>query len=252
MIATSREKTPDQIRSLIDQGPYLANAAKEKGSSTMSRPGPPSWNGWKRKSVNPSISTIAMVQAGQDPQPGQSLCLFTVLAEMLQPPQPSEDKDVVAIVYVEGAILPGHGQASPFGSEGPPTVVTSARPSKPWPGTRTSRPWFYASTRREDRPEASEVILNATRQVQAEKPLIVSMGNMAASGGYYVSCAADEIYADECTLTASIGVVGGKLIPRACGTKSASVGRVINAEPMPTSSVPTGLQRHQRRSSSTI
>ena len=55
--------------------------------------------------------------------------------------------------------------------------------------------------------EASEVILNATRQVQAEKPFVVSMGDVAGSGGYYISCGADTIFADEATITASIGVV---------------------------------------------
>jgi protease-4 len=47
--------------------------------------------------------------------------------------------------------------------------------------------------------------------VKAKKPLIVSMGDVAASGGYYVTCASDTVFADEGTITGSIGVVGGKL-----------------------------------------
>ena len=57
---------------------------------------------------------------------------------------------------------------------------------------------------------ASEIILNATKRVRAKKPLVVSMGNVAASGGYYVAMGADTIFADATTITASIGVVGGK------------------------------------------
>ena len=57
---------------------------------------------------------------------------------------------------------------------------------------------------------ASEIILNATKRVKAKKPLVVSMGNVAGSGGYYVSMGADTIFADATTITASIGVVGGK------------------------------------------
>ena len=57
---------------------------------------------------------------------------------------------------------------------------------------------------------ASEIILDATRRVKAKKPLVVSMGDVAGSGGYYVACAADTIYADKSTITGSIGVVGGK------------------------------------------
>jgi protease-4 len=59
---------------------------------------------------------------------------------------------------------------------------------------------------------ASEIILNATKRVKAKKPFIVSMGDVAGSGGYYVACAADTIYADSATITGSIGVVGGKFV----------------------------------------
>jgi len=59
---------------------------------------------------------------------------------------------------------------------------------------------------------ASEIILNAAKRVAARKPLIVSMGNVAASGGYYVTCGSDTIFADANTITASIGVFGGKLV----------------------------------------
>src|SRR5262249_40089091 len=58
---------------------------------------------------------------------------------------------------------------------------------------------------------ASEIILDATRRAKAKKPFVVSMGDVAGSGGYYVACASDVIFADEATITASIGVVGGKL-----------------------------------------
>src|SRR4029077_3422336 len=58
---------------------------------------------------------------------------------------------------------------------------------------------------------ASENILDATKRVKAKKPLVVSMGDVAGSGGYYVACGADTIFADEATITGSIGVVSGKL-----------------------------------------
>jgi protease IV len=57
---------------------------------------------------------------------------------------------------------------------------------------------------------ASEIILNATKRVKAKKPFVVSMGDVAGSGGYYVSMGADTIFADATTITASIGVLGGK------------------------------------------
>ena len=61
----------------------------------------------------------------------------------------------------------------------------------------------------------SEQIWHALTQLKAEKPLIVSMGDMAASGGYYIACLADRIVAQPTTLTGSIGVFGQ--IPNAEG-----------------------------------
>ncbi len=59
---------------------------------------------------------------------------------------------------------------------------------------------------------ASEVIHRAAELLQKRKPLVVSMGSVAASGGYYVSCGAGTIFADETTITGSIGVIGFKLV----------------------------------------
>jgi protease-4 len=55
---------------------------------------------------------------------------------------------------------------------------------------------------------ASDVMWRETVLAKAEKPLIVSMGDLAASGGYFISCNADKIYANETTITGSIGVFG--------------------------------------------
>ena len=60
-------------------------------------------------------------------------------------------------------------------------------------------------------PTASDQIWNAIERVQAEgKPVVVSMGSLAASGGYYVSAGADYIVANRSTITGSIGIFGGK------------------------------------------
>ena len=62
--------------------------------------------------------------------------------------------------------------------------------------------------------QASELIWAAIRDLKAKKPVIVSMSDVAASGGYYISSGATKIYALDDTLTGSIGVVGGKIAPR--------------------------------------
>jgi protease-4 len=59
---------------------------------------------------------------------------------------------------------------------------------------------------------ASDRMWHAVRRVQKRKPVIVSVGDMAASGGYYVACAGSEIFAEDTSLVGSIGVVGGKFV----------------------------------------
>ncbi|MBK9035913.1 MAG: signal peptide peptidase SppA [Myxococcales bacterium] len=60
---------------------------------------------------------------------------------------------------------------------------------------------------------ASELIWHAVAEIKAKKPVVVSMSDVAASGGYYIAAGATKIFAQPDTLTGSIGVVGGKLAP---------------------------------------
>ncbi|MEE8581484.1 MAG: signal peptide peptidase SppA [Myxococcota bacterium] len=80
---------------------------------------------------------------------------------------------------------------------------------------------------------ASDLLFRAIGQLSREKPVIVSMGDVAASGGYYLAAAADCVYAEAGTLTGSIGVVGGKLnlagLYRRLGVAKGSVERGARA-----------------------
>ncbi len=212
MIAQSRGKTAEQVRELIDNGPYLAEQAVEKGLIDAVE---------TREEflirVKDEIEGKVIVdnRYGQDKKSQINLAnpfaFFAVLAEMLNPPQKPQ-KDAVALIYVEGVIIPGHSQPSLFGQSG---IAFSGDIRKALE-VAAKDDSVKAVVMRVDSPggsaEASEVILNATRQLKNKKPMIVSMGNVAGSGGYYISCAADTIFADEVTVTASIGVVGGKLV----------------------------------------
>lgn len=73
---------------------------------------------------------------------------------------------------------------------------------------------------------ASEQIWNEVVKLKAEKPIIVSMGSMAASGGYYISCAADSIFAEATTLTGSIGIFG--MVPNFEGLLTDKIGLDID------------------------
>jgi protease-4 len=120
-------------------------------------------------------------------------------------------KPAVGVVYVDGPIMNGRGAASPFGA-GTIAYGTDIREALEKAASDDS---VKAVVLRIDSPggsaTASEIILDATRRVKAKKPFVVSMGDVAGSGGYYVACGADTVFADATTLTGSIGVVAGKL-----------------------------------------
>ncbi len=123
----------------------------------------------------------------------------------------SAAKPVVGIVYVDGAIMPGKGQPSPLGG----SLGAFSSDVREALEKAAEDDNVKAVVLRVDSPggsaTASEIILEATQRLKARKPLVVSMGAVAGSGGYYVACAADTIFADASTLTGSIGVLSGKL-----------------------------------------
>jgi len=214
MIARSRGKTPEQVRELIDQGPYMAETALEKGliDAVETRD---QFLASVRKEIAGTVKIDNRYgeQAGPQINFANPLAVFSVLAELFKTPDVSH-KDAVAVIYVEGAILPGHSQPTLFGVSGGAFSGDIRKALD----TAAKDPSVKAVVMRVDSPggsaEASEVILNVTRQVQVAKPFVVSMGDVAGSGGYYIACAADAIFADEATITASIGVVGGKLVTK--------------------------------------
>jgi len=120
-------------------------------------------------------------------------------------------KPAIGIVYVNGPIMDGKAGPSPFGG----TVAAFSTDVRQTLDKAATDDSIKAIVLRIDSPggsaTASEIILDATRRLKAKKPFVVSMGDVAGSGGYYVACAADTIFADATTLTGSIGVVAGKL-----------------------------------------
>jgi protease-4 len=114
----------------------------------------------------------------------------------------------IAVVYATGAIMTGSSQQSLFSGEvlGSDTIVKALR-------TAAEDKTVEAIVLRVDSPGgsavASDVIWREIQQI--EKPVYASMGDTAASGGYYISMGCDKIFAEPGTLTGSIGVVSGKL-----------------------------------------
>ena len=117
--------------------------------------------------------------------------------------KPDFKKDKVAVVYAVGAIESGEGDDETIGSERIAAALKKAREDEKVKAIvlRVNSPGGSAL--------ASDVIWRETMLIkQSGKPFYVSMGDYAASGGYYISCAADKIYANANTITGSIGVFG--------------------------------------------
>ena len=112
-----------------------------------------------------------------------------------------EITDRIAIVYAQGPILYTEGSEEIIGKESINKAFEEILDSKK----------IKAVVLRIDSPGgdamSSEIILNASRALKGKKPFVVSMGNVAASGGYYIACLADRIFADPMTVTGSIGVL---------------------------------------------
>jgi protease-4 len=113
---------------------------------------------------------------------------------------PSEN--VIAVIYAEGSIVDGKGGDGQIGSETLSEAIRDAREDENVKAVvlRINSPGGGSL--------ASEVIWRETVLTEKVKPLIVSMGDVAASGGYYIACAADSIVAEPNTITGSIGVFG--------------------------------------------
>lgn len=119
----------------------------------------------------------------------------------------TSSKDKLAIIYCVGAIESGKGDEETIGSETIAKAIKDARTDSSIKAIvlRVNSPGGSAL--------ASDVIWREVVLAKKSKPVVVSMGDVAASGGYYISCAADRIFAQPNTITGSIGVFG--LMPNA-------------------------------------
>jgi protease-4 len=114
----------------------------------------------------------------------------------------STEDENIAIVYAVGGIESGEGDPQTIGSETIASAIRDARLDDNIKAVvlRINSPGGSAL--------ASDVIWREVVLTKAVKPVVVSMGDVAASGGYYIACAADKIYAHPNTITGSIGVFG--------------------------------------------
>jgi protease-4 len=192
-IADTRKKTVEEVRALIDEGPFLARDAHRLGlvdalayEDQLDDHGAVSKNG-----------TVEGESYGRS---RRSL--------------PGRNAARIAVIYVSGIINSGESGFDPLNGDvaGSTRLVKAIRSARADDSVR-------AIVVRIDSPGgssiASDVIwreLTITKNEKPSRPLVASMSDLAASGGYYVAVAAPHIVAQPATLTGSIGIYGGKFI----------------------------------------
>lgn len=212
LMAEGRRLKPDEMKAVVDAAPVDAKTALEKKLVDAVAP----FTEFKRMIQKEFGKDVRIVKKYDDPD-GLKLdfenpfALFQMLGEMIE--KASEPtKPGVGLIVIEGGIVMGRSEPdfmSGGSSAGSSTLRAAFEKARTDDGikavvVRVNSPGGSAL--------ASDIIWEAATRCAREKPVIVSMGAVAGSGGYYVSIPADTIFADETTVTASIGVVGGKMV----------------------------------------
>jgi protease-4 len=208
----NRALSPDQVKGLIDQGPFAARHAAAAG--LVDRVGYVHDLEASLKADLKADDVQIVRDYGRPKNKGADLSNpFNLLKALLGAPKaaPKTGKDRIALIYAVGTITTGKSTGSLFGvgTVGSTTLAEAIRQADKDKSVK-------AIVLRVDSPGgsalASDLIWSELNR--CEKPVVASMSDTAASGGYYISMAARKIYAEPGTLTGSIGVVGGKVALR--------------------------------------
>jgi protease-4 len=199
-IAQTRKKSPDEVRAIIDNAPYNSFKAKEVGLIDDAIYRDDLEKQIKKQLGYKDNDTFTPVRGGdyRDVSP-ESLGL--------------NKGERIAVIYATGEIGSGSSQNSPSGDQsiGSDTVAKALNDA-------AADNSIKAIVLRVDSPGgsglASDIIWHAVEVANQKKPVVVSMSDVAASGGYYISASAARIIAQPSTITGSIGVLAGKPVMR--------------------------------------
>jgi protease IV len=203
-IAEGRHKTPEEARALLDRGPFLAHQALAEGLIDG-------------LGYRDEVYDRVRKEAGLDAtllylQRYQRSHVLTDLPRRL--PKAATHERFVAMIYAHGPIRHGRSGRGPGGggSLGSETVAAALRGAA---ADDRARGIVLRVNSPGGSYTASDVIWReVVRARAAGKPVVVSMGDVAASGGYFISAPADVIVAQPGTITGSIGVILGKPVLR--------------------------------------
>src|SRR6185436_134538 len=199
-IATGRNTTPERMRAIIDDAPYGAAKAKEVGLID---------DAIYRDELEKQLQKSLGYKESDPLRIVKSADYSQVDPESLGLNQGEK----IAVIYATGDIGSGQSENGPTGSQS----IGSDTLSKAVNDARDDNT-IKAIVIRVDSPGgsglASDVIWHAVDAAKQKKPVVISMGDVAASGGYYISASANKIIAEPSTITGSIGVVAGKPVLR--------------------------------------
>ncbi len=187
-LQTGRNKTAEQVQAMIDNGPYDGEGALKAGLVDELV---------YEDQLRERLKDATPLAPGKYARRSRGLGF--------------DRRPKVALVYAVGDIVPGESQGGGLGGQlaGSDTVAGALRDARKDGDVK-------AIVLRVDSPggsgTASDVIWREVTLAKKTKPVIVSMGDLGASGGYYISMGSDAIVAQPTTITGSIGVFGGKII----------------------------------------
>ena len=195
-IAESRKKAAEDVAAIIDNAPYSATQAKEQGLIDDAIYESQVYEEFRKVLGYKEGDEVRTIRASQYREiPSDSVGL--------------NNGDRVAVIFASGAITTGTSSDSAFGGQmvGSDTVVKAVNDA-------ADDSSIKAIVLRVDSPGgsalASDLMWYAIEKAKAKKPVVVSMADVAASGGYYISTNATKIVAEPTTITGSIGVFMGK------------------------------------------
>jgi len=195
-VADSRKKSVEDVKTIVDDAPYNARQAQELGLIDGALYREQVYTEFKKALGYGENENLRTLRSGDYKEiPSDSLGL--------------NNGEKVAVIFASGTINVGRSSAGPFEGEmvGSDTVVQAVNDA-------ANDNSVKAIILRVDSPGgsalASDLMWYALENAKAKKPVVVSMGDVAASGGYYIACNANKIVAQPSTVTGSIGVFMGK------------------------------------------
>ncbi len=196
---------PASVRAALEQGPWSPNEAKAHG--LVDAVGFESEALVDAKKLSKAERVKVSYGAGSGGSSGPDIA--EILRVISGSNQSSTSRPHVAVIPAEGSISMDAGGPLESGGITARAITKTLRRLK-------NDDTVKAVVLRIDSPGgsalASDLIWHELRELKKKKPLVVSVGGMAASGGYYMACAADRIIAEPTSIVGSIGVFGGKIV----------------------------------------